>query len=59
MMTSQRFIDSRTGEIVTTIPLSQIAYFDEYNGPVLAGGRDEQAKQVMAEKKANAQGGAG
>ncbi len=30
--TSQRFIDSRTGEIVTTIKLSEIAYFDKYSG---------------------------
>lgn len=37
MFTSQRFIDSRTGEIVTQIPLSQIQHFDKYRGPLQPG----------------------
>lgn len=41
MFTSQRFIDSRTGEIVTQVPLSQIQYFDEYGGPLQAGDFDQ------------------
>jgi hypothetical protein len=35
--TSQKFIDNRTGEIVTQVPISQIGNFDEYNGPLKAG----------------------
>lgn len=34
-MTSQRFIDTRTGEIVTQVPISEIAHFEEYNGTAL------------------------
>jgi hypothetical protein len=37
MFTSQRYIDDRSGEIVTQIPLMEIAHFDEYNGPLQAG----------------------
>jgi len=37
---SQKFIDTRTGEIVTQVPLSQIAHFEEYNGPLQAGDFD-------------------
>ncbi len=33
--TSQRFIDTRTGEIVVQVPISEIAHFEEYNGPEL------------------------
>ena len=35
--TSQRFIDTRTGEIVVQVPISQIAHFEEYLGPLQAG----------------------
>lgn len=35
--TSQRFIDDRTGEIVTTLLISQIAHYNEYNGLAKAG----------------------
>jgi len=36
-MKSQRFRDSRTGEIVTTILLTEIQHFVEYDGPVAPG----------------------
>lgn len=36
-MQSQRFIDDRTGEIVTQILLSQISHYAKYNGPLTAG----------------------
>jgi len=38
-MESQKFIDDRTGEILTTIPLSEIAHFDKYDGLLEAGDR--------------------
>jgi len=31
-MTSQRFKDTRTGEIVTQVPISEIQYFEEFDG---------------------------
>ena len=37
---SQKFIDTRTGEIVDRVLLSQIAHFEEYNGPLQAGDFD-------------------
>jgi hypothetical protein len=37
MFTSQLFIDTRTGEIVDSILLSQIQHFEEYNGHLQAG----------------------
>jgi len=42
-LTSQRYIDSRSGEIVTQIKLSEIPFFDEYDGTVLAGQFDYDA----------------
>ena len=47
--TSQRFIDDRTGAIVTQVPLSQIAHFEEYAGPVEAGGFDLNAIEANEE----------
>jgi len=53
MFKSQKFIDSRTGEIVTQVPLSQIQHFDEYNGPKECGQFDtriagrQQAAEIM------------
>jgi hypothetical protein len=35
--TSQRFINDRTGEIVTQVPLSQIAHFHKYDGELQPG----------------------
>ena len=32
MFTSQKFIDTRTGEIVTLIPILDIRHFEKYNG---------------------------
>ncbi len=32
-MKSQRFKDTRTGEIVTQVPISEIANFEEFDGP--------------------------
>ena len=42
-ITSQRFIDSRSGEIVTTIKLTEIAYFDKYAGDSEPGEFDRAA----------------
>ena len=33
MMASQRFRDTRTNEIVTQVPISEITHFEEYSGP--------------------------
>ena len=35
-MKSQRFKDTRTGEIVTQVPISEIYFFEEYEGPLQA-----------------------
>lgn len=40
MMVSKRFIDTRNGEIVTSILLTQIQYFEEYEGPLQKGDFD-------------------
>ena len=37
---SKRFIDTRSGEIVTSILLTQIQYFEEYDGPLQKGDFD-------------------
>ena len=37
MFTSQKFIDTRTGEIVVQVPISEIGHFEEYNGALSAG----------------------
>lgn len=37
---SKRFIDTRTGEIVTSVLLSQIQHFEEYDGPLQKGDFD-------------------
>lgn len=42
MFTSQRFKDTRTGEIVDSFNISEISHYDEYNGPLRAG--DVEAK---------------
>jgi len=34
---SQKFIDTRTGEIVVQVPISEICHFEEYGGPLQAG----------------------
>jgi hypothetical protein len=39
-MLSQKFRDSRTGEIKTVIPVLEIPYFDKYNGPLEDGDVD-------------------
>jgi len=38
--TSQKFIDTRSGEIVTQVPISEIGHFEEYNGPLRVGDFD-------------------
>jgi len=40
---SQRYIDSRSGEIVTQIKLTEIPFFDEYDGTVQPGKFDYDA----------------
>jgi len=40
-MESQKFIDTRTGEILTVIPISEIAFFEKYEGPLKAGEKQE------------------
>lgn len=37
MLQSQKFIDTRSGEIVTQIPLFDIGHFEEYHGNLQAG----------------------
>lgn len=39
-MTSQRFVDIRTGEIVTQVLISEIFHFEEYHGALQAGDFD-------------------
>jgi len=36
-MTSQKYRDTRTGEIKCLLPLLEIPYFEEYNGPLQPG----------------------
>ena len=36
-MKSQRFKDTRTGKIVTQVPISEIAHFEKYSGNLQAG----------------------
>ena len=45
-MQSQKFRDTRTGEIVTQIPLTEIQHFDKYNGTTAAGDFDKPAKKA-------------
>jgi len=45
-MESQKFIDTRTGEILTTIPLSEIAFFDKYEGPLKVGEKETNGHNV-------------
>jgi hypothetical protein len=53
MLKLLKFIDSRTGEIVTTIRLSEITYFDKYSGTREVGEFDsliagrQQAAEIM------------
>jgi len=37
MMVSQKYRDTRSGEIKTELPLLDIPYFDEYNGDCAVG----------------------
>jgi hypothetical protein len=48
---SQRFIDTRTGDIVTQVPVSEIAHFEKYSGPRAVGEIDTGCDQF---KRANA-----
>jgi len=34
---NQRFRDTRTGKIVTQVPISEIGHFEEYSGQLKAG----------------------
>lgn len=45
-MTSQRFIDTRDGSIVTQVPISEIAHFEEYAGNLQAGDVDARSAEV-------------
>lgn len=47
-ITSKRFIDTRSGEIVTSILLTQIQHFEEYDGPLQKGDFDAQLASHMA-----------
>jgi len=40
MFTSQRYRDTRNGEIVTQVPISLIGHFDEYDGECQVGEYD-------------------
>lgn len=51
MMISQRYRDSRTGEIKTLIPLMEIPYFDEYNGPLEAGDTDTEFETIRDQER--------
>lgn len=46
---SKKFIDKRTGEIVTQVPISEFAHFEEYDGHLEAGDVD----QITADKLAD------
>lgn len=46
---SKKFIDTRTGEIVVQVPISEIAHFEEYEGHLEAGDVD----QITADKLAD------
>ena len=37
MFTSQKFIDTRTGEIVIQVPICEFAHFEKYTGSVNVG----------------------
>lgn len=50
--TSQRFIDTRSGEIVTSVLISEIQHFEEYNGPLQKG--DFDCSQVTEPEEAKA-----
>lgn len=41
LFTSQRFIDTRTGEIVIQIPILDIGHFEKYSGSKDVGEYDE------------------
>jgi len=46
MIVSQKFIDTRSGEIVEQILISEICHFEKYTGPLNAGDFDTtKAKQ--------------
>jgi DNA-directed RNA polymerase subunit RPC12/RpoP len=47
MFTNQRFIDTRTGEIVTQVPISEIADFQEYDGILVKGDFDITLAEAM------------
>lgn len=53
--TSQKFIDTRTGEIVTQVPISEICSFNEYAGPLQAGDFDTTQAAKPEEAEAPAQ----
>jgi len=54
-MKSQRFRDSRTGEIVTSVLISEIQHFNEYNGPTEAGEFDKPPNHYEEKQEARRQ----
>jgi len=46
-MMEQRFKDTRTGEIVTSIPIFEIVHYEKYNGHLQAG--DFECKDLVDE----------
>lgn len=50
MFVSQKFVDTRTGEIVTQVPISEICNFEEYEGPLQAGDFDTTLAESKAEE---------
>ena len=57
-MTSQRYRDTRSGEIKTELPLFEIPYFDEYHGDCQVGEFDNtpDLEPAMAENTAPSAG---
>lgn len=41
--TSQKFIDTRTGEIVIQVPIMEFAHFEKYTGSTEVGEFDNEA----------------
>lgn len=49
MFINQKFIDTRTGEIVEQVPISEIQHFEEYDGILKAGDVDMRLSEAMKE----------
>ena len=44
---SKQFVDTRTGEIVTQIPIMEIKYFEEVTPEMLALAADARAQRIL------------